>query len=172
MGLWGEIINIAAATLVGALIGVAGTILVNWLGNRKGYKDISLKIGDLPNTTLSGQHQQMEKELKAQMDTKEKNLQSKIGNLQDTTLNGQHLQILKDVQEIRSQMQAQEKGRLSGELYNIQRTVNDLQGFAEIMIDLKNKNEKLKETVRSLKQELDYMHDPRHKKFHNQDFKL
>ena len=53
---WGYIMDIAVATIIGALIAVAGTILVNWLGNRKGYKDIDRKIGQLDNTTLSGEH--------------------------------------------------------------------------------------------------------------------
>lgn len=51
---WVRIMDVTVATLCGALVGVAGSIFVNWLGSRKGYKNIDSKLGKLDNTTLSG----------------------------------------------------------------------------------------------------------------------
>lgn len=40
---WGYVMDIALATIVGAIIAVAGSVILNYLGNKKGYKDIDKK---------------------------------------------------------------------------------------------------------------------------------
>ena len=70
--------EIAVATIIGALIAVAGTILVNWLGNRKGYKDIDRKIGQLDNTTLSGEHSKIINDIIHTIEDSSENLNNTI----------------------------------------------------------------------------------------------
>jgi hypothetical protein len=58
---WIFIMNTALATIIASLIALAGIFLTNWYNDKKGYKDVSAKIGQLDNTTLSGQHEQIKK---------------------------------------------------------------------------------------------------------------
>lgn len=44
---WSFLMDTAVATIIASLVAVAGTIIVNWFGNRKGYKNIDSKIGSL-----------------------------------------------------------------------------------------------------------------------------
>ena len=51
---WGYIVDLGIAGIIGAVIAVAGSIIAYILTNSKGYKNISAKLGELNNTTLSG----------------------------------------------------------------------------------------------------------------------
>ena len=45
--------------LAGSIIGVIGAVLVGVWSDKKGYKSIDAKIGNLNNTTLAGQHNEL-----------------------------------------------------------------------------------------------------------------
>lgn len=97
---WGYIMDIAIATIVGTLIAVAGSILVNCIINSKGYKDIKDKMGELPNTTLSGEHKKISDDIIRSVEKENKNVVDKIGILNNTTLSGQNTEIINKVNNI------------------------------------------------------------------------
>lgn len=158
---WGYIMDIAVATIVASLVALAGTIIVNWLGNRKGYKNIDDKIGTLDNTTLSGQHNKITQDLVNSINdnTKELNnkLENKIGALNNTTLSGQNEDIIKKVENISHFLEKEKeekllKNNLLG--YDVQKvnsSIENLSGFADIMKNLSSENSKLKSENFNLK---------------------
>lgn len=158
---WGYVMDIAIATVVGALIAVAGSVVVNWLGNRKGYKDIDGKIGTLDNTTLSGQHNKITKDIINSINdnTKELNnkLDNKIGVLNNTTLSGQNKEIIKKVENISHFLEKEKeekllKNNLLGyDAQKVNSSIENLSGFAEIMKNLSSENSKLKAENYNLK---------------------
>lgn len=156
---WSELMDIAIATLIGAIITVTGAVLVNWLGNRKGYRDISNKIGNADNITLSGQLNLMEKEIIEK-------LGNKIGDVREATLNSQHLTILENMRQMdrrlqdREKEEAEKKEALSGKMYDIRRNIEDLKSLSDIMMDLQQENIMLKEQVKQLEQLLNLKNQP------------
>lgn len=152
---WGYIMDMAIATLVGALIAVAGSILVNWFSNRKGYKDIDGKIGTLDNTTLSGQHNQISKSVDKtsqqleNIENEAHKLSDKIGVLNDTTLSGQNKTIMKQIDSINTFLNNEKSKRedklysLNGDMSRINSSIETLSSFAEIMRDLSAEKEHL-----------------------------
>ena len=56
---WEEIVMSALWGLVGSLIGVIGTLGVGIWSDKKGYNKINDKVGELNNTTLAGQHNEI-----------------------------------------------------------------------------------------------------------------
>ena len=155
--------DIAVATIIGALIAVAGTILVNWPGNRKGYKDIDRKIGQLDNTTLSGEHSKITNDIIHTIEDNSKDLNNtinkKIGVLNNTTLSGQNNDIIKKVDNISQFLikerdtKLQKNNLLSYDVQKINSSIENLSGFAEIMKNLSAENSKLKAENYQLTQE-------------------
>ncbi len=167
---WGYIMDIAVATIIGALIAVAGTILVNWLGNRKGYKDIDRKIGQLDNTTLSGEHSKItndiihtiednSRDLNNTINKKVDVLDNRIGVLDNTTLSGQNNDIIKKVDNISQFLikerdtKLQKNNLLSYDVQKINSSIENLSGFAEIMKNLSAENSELKAENYTIKNE-------------------
>lgn len=154
---WRYIMEMAIATIAGALIAVAGTIFVNWLGNRKGYKDIDSKIGTLDNTTLSGQHSKITEDIKKSIDDNAKGLNNKIGTLDNTTLSGQNEDIIKKVEDISQFLEKErdiknQKNNLLGyDMQKINSSIDNLSGFAEIMKNIYSENSDLKAENHNLK---------------------
>ncbi len=156
---WGYIMEMAIATIAGALIAVAGTIFVNWLGNRKGYKDIDRKIGTLDNTTLSDQHKKITEDIKKSIDDNAKEFKNKIGTLDNTTLSGQNKNIIKRIENISQflekerDIKLQKNNLLDYDMQKINISIDNLSGFAEIMKDLFSENSELKAENHSIKLE-------------------
>ena len=151
---WGYIMDTAIATVVGALITVAGSIIINYIGNRKGYKDIDSKIGTLDNTTLSGQHNKIAKDIEKSItdNTKEINnkFENKIGVLTNTTLSGQNQDIIRKVENISNflererELKNQKNALLNYDMQKINVSIDNLSGFADIMKNLSAENTTLK----------------------------
>lgn len=161
---WDIFMDIAIATLGGALVGVAGSVLINWLGNRRGYKDIDAKIGTLENQTLVGfirskigvlsndtlsdQHKHIEEVF---------NL--KVGDLQNTTLSGQNITILNRVKELKDTYEATQREEalkrqlLTGHQESIVQSLSVLGSFQKELIDLQNEKLSLLKQVEGLKRE-------------------
>ena len=155
--------NIDVATIIGALIAVAGTILVNWLGNRKGYKDIDRKIGQLDNTTLSGEHSKIINDIIHTIEDSSENLNNtinkKIGVLDNTTLSGQNNDIIKKVDDISQFLikerdtNLQKSNLLSYYVQKINSSIENLSDFAEIMKNFSAENSELKAENYTIKNE-------------------
>ena len=149
----------AVATIVASLVAVAGTIIVNWIGNRKGYKDISGKIGNLDNTTLSGQHSNITENIVQSITDNTKELKNKIGKLDDTTLSGQNKDIIKKIENISLFLEKEKEEKLlKNDLlgYDVQKinsSIENLSGFADIMKNLSSENSKLKAELYNIKSE-------------------
>lgn len=149
----------AVATIVASLVAVAGTIIVNWFGNRKGYRNIDNKIGSLGNTTLSGQHSKITEDLKNAVEDKSEEINAKIGTLDDTTLSGQNKDIIRKVENISHFLEKEnEKKLLNNNLlgYDVQKinsSIENLSGFADIMKNLSSENSKLKAENYNIKNE-------------------
>lgn len=147
---WSYIMDIAIATIVGALIAVTGSIIVNWLGNRKGYKEIDNKIGSLDNTTLSGQHNKITEDITRAIEGKAQELNNKIGLIDDTTLSGQNKDIINKVDNISHFLQKEKEDKLQKNNllgYDVQKicsSIENLSGFADTMKNLSSENTKLK----------------------------
>lgn len=160
---WGYIMDIAVATIIGALIAVAGSIIVNWFGNRKGYKNIDSKIGSLDNTTLSGQHNKITEDLTRSIEEKSQELNNKIDNkiglLGDTTLSGQNKDIINTVNNISRFLQREKEEKLQRndllgyDVQKINSSIENLSGFADIMKNLSSENSKLKAENYNIKNE-------------------
>lgn len=145
---WVEIMDQSIGVLCGAIIGVGGSILVNWLGNRKGYKDIDAKLGKLDNTTLVGL-----------IDQKVGNLNNQIGEIPNTTLSGQHNTILSAVKSLENQLKSEKdrenlnRQQLTGDQARIGQSIETLSAFAKLMVDLQAQNNVLLQENQTLKQE-------------------
>lgn len=156
---WSFIMDTAVTTIVASLVAVAGTIIVNWFGNRKGYRNIDNKIGSLGNTTLSGQHSKITEDLKNAVEDRSKEINAKIGTLDDTTLSGQNKGIIKKVENISHFLEKEnEKKLLNNNLlgYDVQKinsSIENLSGFADIMKNLSSENSKLKAENYNIKNE-------------------
>lgn len=160
---WGYVMDIAVATIVGALIAVAGSVVVNWLGNRKGYKDIDSKIGSLDNTTLSGQHNKITNDIIDSINdnTKELNnkLDNKIGVLNNSTLSGQNEDIIKKVENISLFLEKEKEEKLlknnslGYDVQKINSSIENLSGFTDIMKNLYSENSKLKAEIYNIKRD-------------------
>lgn len=184
---WSYIMNIALATLCASLIAVAGSIVVHWLGNRKGYKDVDRKIGTLDNTTLSGQHNKMTDDIIRSVNDNSKELsnklENKIGTLENTTLSGQNNDIIKRIDDMTTflkderEMKLQKSNLLGYDMQKINISIENLSGFADIMKDLysenttlKSENEKLQVENERLKTELSQYQNPTHNLNTSEDF--
>lgn len=156
---WGFIMEVALASIACALIAVAGSVLINAFSNRKGYKDIDIKIGNLDNTTLSGEHKDMKKAIEQSITHNTNEINSKIGILNNTTLSGQNENIMKSVEDISKFLEKEkEQKKLKNSLLNydlekISTSIDNLSGFASNMEDLCAENAALKAEVEELKQE-------------------
>jgi len=168
---WNFIMNTAIATLCASIISISGMLLINWLGNRKGYKDIDgkmgkldnktlvglieEKIGYLENTSLSGQHAHIEEVIS-----------NKIGDLGDITLSGQNKTLLREIQGFKEDFLKSQKyellkrQQLTGDQAKIDQSIAALSAFSKLMVDvqtetieLKHKNKLLEEENIHLKQE-------------------
>lgn len=172
---WKLVMDAAFATLIASLISIAGMLTVNWFSNRKGYKDIDAKIGkvdnktlvelieqkvgNLPNTTLSGQHEMLEKNIIRELEEKQNYLNNKIGNLEDTTISGQNKHILLEVQSLKDAITRDrnneylKKQQLTGDQARIEQSITILSSFSQIMVDLQNANTKLENENKLLHKE-------------------
>lgn len=182
----GYIMDTAIATMVGALITVAGSIIINHIGNRKGYKDIDSKIGTLNNTTLSGQHNKITDDIVQSITENAKELnnkfENKIGVLTNTTLSGQNQDIIKKVENIseflekQQELKNQKNALLNYDMQKINLSIDNLSGFADIMknlsaenstlkaenCELMNQNKKLHQENINLKNQLAKYQQPKH----------
>jgi SMC interacting uncharacterized protein involved in chromosome segregation len=161
---WVGIMDVAVATLCGALVGVAGSIFVNWLGNRKGYKDINAKLGKLDNTTLSGQHEEI-KDFIEQKAGKLDNqslaglIEQTVGKLDNTTLSGQNITLLAEIRKIQAEMDSDRKlkslkrQQLTGDQAKINQSITALAAFSNVMADLQSDNLKLRQETKILQEE-------------------
>lgn len=161
---WEVFMDIAIATLGGALVGVAGSVLINWLGNRKGYKDIGSKIGTLENQTLVGFiHSKIGALSNDSLSNQHKHIEEvinlKVGDLQNTTLSGQNITILnrvkelKDTYEVAQREEALKRQLLTGHQESIVQSLSVLGSFQKELIDLQNDKLALVKQVDELKQE-------------------
>lgn len=159
---WVEIMDVAIATIIGALVAVAGSIIVNWLGNRKGYKDIDAKIGNPNNKTLVGLIEQKTGKLDdTSLSDQHKHIESYIkqiaGNLSNTTLSGQNIAISKEILKLQDSMESDRKveslkrQQLTGDQARIDQSIASLAAFSHVMIDLQNENTELKQEIKELK---------------------
>ena len=143
---WGYVMDIALATIVGAIIAVAGSVILNYLGNKKGYKDIDKKIGQLDNTTLSGQHNKITQEIKQTVAENAKSINNNIGILNNTTLAGQNQEIIKRVDSIAENLQKDRESELrkenflSSDMKIISNSITNLSEFSNIMKNLNEEN--------------------------------
>lgn len=157
---WGLIMDVAVATIVGALIAVTGSIIMNFFGNRKGYKDIVNKIGKCDNTTLSGQHiKLLDTVSNAEKITNEIN--SKLGNTDNTSISRQNEDIIHLINDISDSLEREKNSRidklslLNGEMSIINNSIENLSCFSEIMKNLTYENAKLKTENETLRKEND-----------------
>ena len=156
---WGFIMEVALASIACALIAVAGSVLINAFSNRKGYKDIDSKIGNLDNTTLSGEHKDMKKAIEQSITHNTNEINGKIGILNNTTLSGQNENIMKSVEDISKFLEKEKEQKklknslLSYDLQKISTSIDNLSGFASNMEDLCAENLALKAEVEEMKKE-------------------
>ncbi len=157
---WIFIMDTAIATLCASIISISGMLVVNWLGNRKGYKDINAKIGNTPeNKTLSQQHSDMQKDLLQNSKDNQKDLLNKIGELPNTTLSGQNQAIIKEVISIKEDLmkaknvQDVKRQQLTGDQARIEQSIATLTAFSKLMIELQSENTELRQELKQLKQE-------------------
>jgi predicted RNase H-like nuclease (RuvC/YqgF family) len=189
---WVDIMDIAIATICATLVGVAGSIFVNWLGNRKGYRNIDEKLGKLDNQTLEGLIEQKLGKLdnqslaglieqkfgKLDNQSLEGLIEQKAGRLDNTTLSGQHLEILKAVRDFQNQINSERKlaslkrGQLTGDQAKISQSIDSLKAFAHIMADLQSENMSLKAENRILKHEISLIQHRTQNREQSQDFEL
>jgi len=168
---WNFIMDTAVATLCASIISISGMLVVNWLGNRKGYKDINTKIGNTPeNKTLSQQHSDMQKDL-IQNSTdmrkdllqyskdNQKDLLNKIGELPNTTLSGQSISIFNEIKALEDHLDAVQKSesfkrqQLTGDQAGIDQSIATLSAFSKLMIELQSENTELRQEIKEIKLE-------------------
>ncbi len=160
---WSYIMDVAIATIIGALIAVAGSIIVNWFGNRKGYKDIDSKIGTLSNTTLSGQHTKITNDVIKSIEENTKDINNKIdiktGSLDNTSLSRQNEDIIKKVDNITRFLENERDKNLhindflSYDMQKINSSISNLSGFSDIMKNIAFENSALKAENNKIKTE-------------------
>lgn len=161
---WVKIMNEAVAILCGAIIGVVGSILINWLGNRKGYKNIDAKLGKLDNETLVGHIDKKcgkldDVSLSGQHKHIEDFIRQNVGDISNTTLSGQHNSILNAVRNLGDQIKSAKdsdslkRQQLTGDQARIEQSVSALSAFSRVMADLQSENLKLRQEIQTLKDE-------------------
>ena len=159
-----KIMNEAVAILCGAIIGVVGSILINWLGNRKGYKNIDAKLGKLDNETLVGHIDKKcgkldDVSLSGQHKHIEDFIRQNVGDISNTTLSGQHNSILNAVRNLGDQIKSAKdsdslkRQQLTGDQARIEQSVSALSAFSRVMADLQSENLKLRQEIQTLKDE-------------------
>lgn len=189
---WVDIMDVAIATIYATLVGIAGSIFVNWLGNRKDFKNIDEKLGKLDNQTLAGLIEQKAGKLDNQtlaglIEQKTGKLENqslaglieqKTGRLDNTTLSGQNIAILKAIQDFQNKLESEKRvadikcGQLTGDQAKIDQSITALVTFARIMTDLQNENIALKAENQHLKHEMVLIHEQNQDRDPEQDLDL
>lgn len=147
---WDFIMDTAIATLCASLISISGMLIMNWLSNRKGYKDIDAKMGTTPDKkTLSQQHADIQKDILQKSKENQNELVSKIGELPNTTLSGQNISIITEIRALQNYFndihKAEETKRqqLTSDQTQIEQSIAILNAFSSLMAEIQFKNSKL-----------------------------
>lgn len=180
---WNFIMNIALATVIASIIALAGVFITHWFDDKNGYKKVNAKIGKLDNTTLSGQHKEIEGLIEQKIGKLDNQslaglIEQKAGRLDNTTLSGENLEILKAVQTFRNEIDSEKKsadlkrGQLTGDQVRISQSITALEAFEHIMVDLQSENLSLKAENQALKHEISLMRHRTQEKGQSQDIEL
>lgn len=163
---WDFIMNTALATVIASVIALVGVFITHWFDDKNGYKNVNAKIGQLDNTTLSGQHQKIEDLIEQKIGKLDNQslaglIEQKAGRLDNTTLCGQNIAILKAIQDFQNEIESEKRvadlkrEQLTGDQAKINQSITALEAFARIMADLQNENVSLKAENQKLRHEID-----------------
>ena len=180
---WNFIMNIALATVIASVIALIGVFITHWFDDKSGYKNVNAKIGQLDNTTLSGQHQNIETLIEQKIGKLDNQslaglIEQKAGCLDNTTLSGQNIAILKEIQDFQNKLESEKRvadikrGQLTGDQAKIDQSITALATFARIMTDLQNENIALKAENQNLKREIDRIHQQNQDRDQEQDLDI
>ena len=164
---WGYIVDLGIAGIIGAVIAVAGSIIAYILTNSKGYKNISAKLGELNNTTLSGklgdldnttlsrQHKDIEDKIDTAIKNQTVQFNHKIGDLNNTSLSRQQEDIYNEVKAFKEEYQHDKISHsvktyfMDDDKIIINKSVENLAKYADIMGDLSKENFQLKIDIKT-----------------------
>lgn len=147
---WGSIImdTIIASIITGAL-GIMAVLITNTYANKRGYDKIDSKIGEIRNTTLSGQHENIQKNIELSSSSIKNSIQNKLGEV-DGKVNGigqilvrneeRYLNLNVDQKEIRN--------NVSKLLYSWEMMIKENQELKHSIDRLTQENRELKEIVK------------------------
>ncbi|MDO0824069.1 hypothetical protein [Desulfosporosinus nitroreducens] len=157
---WGKILLdsgiIAMISIAGAIV---TTLLANVITDIKGYKNINRKIGDVFNTTLSGQHQGIERaitggneQLNKVLEKSAESLLSKVETTSNGILGQVHRINEKIVQEATAQQYSHEN--LSESQKELKNHINAIESLAKEWEALVTENKGLKTALHQARQEI------------------
>lgn len=168
---WGELAMSALWGLVGSLIGVVGTLGFSIWSDKKAYNRISDKVGELNNTTLSGQHNEISGLLK---DVKEDVKDTIIDRARLTDRSTKELYL--KVHEIAKIMDKNEgryenlnldqrevRNNVNKLVINWETLIKDNSELKGLVMDLKKENEILKSMLKERSEKLQ-----RHQKYEDE----
>lgn len=154
---WGEIIMNALWGLVGSIIGVIGTLGVGIWSDRKGYNKISSKVGELNNTTLSGQHNEISGLIRNVKEDVKNTItdRAKFTDRYSMEINSKVDQIAKiiDKNEVRYENlnldQREVRNNVTKLVNSWEMLIKDNKELKELVVDLRKENEKLKTLIQN-----------------------
>lgn len=182
---WGKIlVDSITVAIIGAAAVIISTLLANWITDIKGYKNISRKIGDVSSTSLSGQHQEIERAIAKGNEQIDKSLEKSTAFLLskvETTSNCIASQIKRIDERLIEESEAEKYRYLN--LDKDQQIIREhVEGVYGLMkewektvsrnIELENKVKVLEEKVQVLTLELSRVNQTRSKYRDEQDLEL
>lgn len=151
---WGDILmETVIASLITGIFGVIVVLITNVFTNRRGYDKIDSKIGVMSNTTLSGQHQdinenikQSEANIKGNIIEKTSSIHSKVDSINNLMIKseGRYESLNLDQREIRN---------------NVSKLVSDWEKLIIENNNLRMENHKLRDKIYVLQDRLNQEED-------------
>ncbi|SCG83677.1 hypothetical protein DW1_2111 [Proteiniborus sp. DW1] len=151
---WGDILmETVIASLITGIFGVIVVLITNVFTNRRGYDKIDSKIGTMNNTTLSGQHEdinenikQSEANIKGNIIEKTSSIYSRVDNINNLMIKseGRYENLNLDQREIRN---------------NVSKLVSDWEKLIIENNNLRMENHKLRDKIYVLQDRLNQEED-------------
>lgn len=159
---WSEIIMDAMWGFAGSIIGVIGALGFSIWSDKKGYNNVSEKIGQLNNTTLSGQHNEMSGLIKGVQENVKNTIaeRTKLTDRYSLEINSKVDQITNIIQKNEGRYenlnldQREVRNNVNKLVVNWETLIQDNKELKVLIMDLKKENEHLKFILKEQNEQL------------------